>query len=59
MVYNDRSKSRRHKLELEVANVEVLANHFDASFIKDYKSNSDNYSKGMFFILYYSCRLIV
>ena len=59
MVYNVRLRARRRKLELEAANVEVLANHFDVSFIKDYKSNSDNYFKGMFLILYYSCCLIM
>ena len=59
MVYNVRLRARRRKLELEAANVEVLANYFDVSFIKDYKSNSDNYFKGMFLILYYSCCLIM
>ena len=59
MVYNVRLRARRRKLELEAANVKVLANHFDVSFIKDYKSNSDNYFKGMFLILYCSCCLIM
>ena len=58
MVYNVPLRARRSKVELEAANVEVLANHFNLSFINDYKSNSDNYSKGMFF-LYYSCCLIM
>ena len=49
MVYNVRLKARRRRLELEADDVKVLANHFDASFIKDYKSNSDDYSKGMCF----------
>ena len=35
----------RRKLELEAENVEVLTHHFHTSFIKNYKSNSDNYSK--------------
>ena len=46
MVYNVILRARRRKLELEADNVEVLAHHFDTSFIKNYKSNSDNYSKG-------------
>ena len=59
IVYNIRLRDRRRKLELEAANIEVLANHFDASCINDYKSDSDNYSKGMFVFLYYSCCLIM
>ena len=51
MVYNVRLRARRRKLELEADNVEVLAHHFDTSFIKDYKFNSDNYSKGELFHL--------
>ena len=48
MVYNVnvRLRARRRYLELEVDNVEVLEHHFDTSFIEDYKSKSDNYSKG-------------
>ena len=46
MVYNVRLRARRRKLELEDKNVEVLDHHFDTSFIKNYKSNSDDYSKG-------------
>ena len=46
MVYNVRLRARRRTLELEADNDEVLAPDFDTSFIKDYKSNSDNYSKG-------------
>ena len=46
MVYNVCLRPRHRKLVLEATNVEVAANYFDASFIKDYKSNSDNYSKG-------------
>ena len=41
MVYNVRLSA---VLELEAGNVEVLGHNFDTSFIKDYKSNSDNYS---------------
>ena len=33
MVYNVRLRVRRRKLELEADNVEVLAHHFDTSFI--------------------------
>ena len=51
MVYNVNLRARCRKLDLEGDNVEVLAHHFDTSFIKDYKSNSDNYSKGEFFHL--------
>lgn len=51
MVYNVRLRARRRKLELEADNVEVLAHHFDTSFIKDYKSNSYNYCKGELFHL--------
>ena len=58
-VYNIRLRARRRELALTPANVEVTANNFDASFIKDYRSNSDNYSKGMLFIKYYSCCLVV
>ena len=46
MVYNVRLREHRHKLKLEADNVVDLVYHFDTSFIKDYKSNSDNYSKG-------------
>ena len=46
MVYNVRLRARRRKLELDAGNIEILAYHFDPSFIKNYKSNSDNYSKG-------------
>ena len=35
MVYNVPLRARRRKLELEAANVEVLANHFHTSFIND------------------------
>ena len=59
MVYNVRLRTHRRKLELEAVNIEVLANHFNASFINDYKSGSDNYFKGKFVLLYYSCCLIV
>ena len=59
MVYNVHLRASRRQLALEATNVEVVANHFDGSFIKDYRSNSDNYSKGMLFITYYSCCLIV
>ena len=45
MVYNVRLRARRRKLELDAGNIEFLAHHFDPSFIKNYKSNSDNYSK--------------
>ena len=47
MVYNVRLRARQHKLELADKNVDFLAHHFDTSFIKNYKSNSDNYSKGV------------
>ena len=46
MVYNVRLRARRRKLELDTSNIEILAHHFDPSFIKNYKSNSYNYSKG-------------
>ena len=46
MVYNVRLRVRRRKLELDAGNIEILAYHFDPSSIKNYKSNSDNYSKG-------------
>ena len=46
MVYNVRLRARQRKLELEDKNIEVLAHHFDTSFIKNYKSSSDNYYKG-------------
>ena len=46
MIYNIRLRARRRKLELDAGNIEILAHHFDPSFIKNYKSNSDNYSKG-------------
>ena len=46
MVCIVRLRARHLKLTLEVANVKVAANHFDTSFIKDYVSNSDNYSIG-------------
>ena len=46
MVYNVRLRARRRKFELETDNGEVLAHHFDTFFIKNYKSNSNNYSKG-------------
>ena len=59
MVYNIRLRARCRKLELKAANVEILANPIDVSFIKDSKFNSNNYSKGIFFILYYSCCLIM
>ena len=59
MVYNARLRARRRKLELEAASIEVLANHFDASCINDYKSDSDNYSKVMFVLLYYSWCLVM
>ena len=41
MVYNVRLRERRHKLKLEADNVVDLV-------YQDYKSNSDNYSKGEF-----------
>ena len=58
MIYNVRLRARRRQSELEAANIEVATNHFDASFIKDYKAISDNYSKGKLFIMYYSFLLI-
>ena len=51
MVCNVRLRACRRKLELETDNVVVLAHHFDTSFIKDYKFNSDNYSKSELFHL--------
>ena len=51
MVYNVRLREHRHKLKLEADNVVDLLYHFDTSFIKDYKSNSDNYSKGEFHLV--------
>ena len=51
MVHNVRLRARRRKLELDADNVEVLAHHFDTSFIKDDKSNSDNCSKGEFHLV--------
>ena len=51
MVYNVRLRARRRKLELKADNVEALVHHFDTSFIKDYKSSSDNYSKGEFHLV--------
>ena len=51
MVYNVRLRARRRKLGLDANNVEILVHHFDTSFIKDYKSNSDNYSKGEFHLV--------
>ena len=59
MVYNVHLRAHRRKFELEAVNIEVLAKNFDASFINDYKSGSDNYFKGMFVLLYYSCCLIM
>ena len=46
MIYNVRLRARRRKLEVGDKIVEILAHHFDTSFIKNYKSNSDNDSKG-------------
>ena len=59
MVYNLHLRARRRKFELEAVNVNLLANYFDVSFINDYKTNLDNYSKGMFVLLYYACCLIM
>ena len=51
IVHNVRLRAHRRKLELEAGNVEILAHNFDTSFIKDNKSNSDNYSKGAFHLV--------
>ena len=51
MVYNVRLRAHHCKLELKADNVEILVHHFDTSFIKDYKSNSVNYSKGQFHLV--------
>ena len=59
MVYNVRLRAIRRKLELEDKNVEVLALHFDISFIKNYKSSSDNYSKGEAFIICFVSILVI
>ena len=59
MVYNVRLRARQRKLELEDKNVEVLAHHFDTSFIKNYKSSSDNYSKGELLLICFVSLLII
>ena len=59
MVYNIRLRARRRKLELEDKNVEVLAHHYDTSFIKNYKSNSDNYSKGELLLICFVSLLVI
>ena len=59
MVYNVRLRARQRKLELEDKNVEVLAHHFDTSFIKDYKSSSDNYSKGELLLACFVSLLVI
>ena len=59
MVYNVRLRARRRKLELEDKNVEVLAHYFDTLFIKNYKSNSDNYSKGESLLICFVSLLII
>ena len=59
MVYNVRLRARQRKLELEDKNVVVLAHHFDTSFIKNYKSNSDNYSKGELLLTCFVSLLII
>ena len=56
--YNVRLRACRRKSELESANIEIETKHFDESFIKDYRTISDNYSKGGLFIIYYSRWLI-
>ena len=59
MVYNVRLRARQRKLELEDKNVEVLAHHFDTSFIKNYKSSSDNYSKGELLLICFVSLLVI
>ena len=59
MVYNVRLRARQRKLELKDKNVEVLAHHFDTSFIKNYKSSSDNYSKGELLLICFVSLLII
>ena len=59
MVYNIRLRARWRKLELENKKAEVLAHHFDASFINNNKSNSDNYSKGELLLTCFVSLLII
>ena len=59
MVYNVRLRARQLKLELEDKNIEVLAHHFDTSFIKNYKSSSDNYSKGELLLTCFVSLLVI
>ena len=40
---------------MEAPNIEGATNHFDTSFIKDYKAKSNNYSKDKLIIIQYSC----
>ena len=59
MIYNVRLRARRRKLESEDKNSEALAHHFDTSFIKNYKSSSDNYTKGELLIKCYVSFLVI
>ena len=59
MVYNLHLRARRCKFELEAVKINFFSKLFDISFINDYKTNFDNYSKGMFVLLYYTCCLIM
>ena len=58
IAYNVRLRACRRKSELETTNIEIETKHFDESFIKDYRTTSDNYSKGGLLIIYYSRWLI-
>ena len=56
--YNVRLRACRRKSKLETANIEIETKHFDEFFLKDYRTISENYSKGGLFIIYYSRWLI-
>ena len=59
MVYNVRLRVRRRKFELEDKHIEGLVRHFDTSFIKNYKYNSDNYSKGELLLICFVSLLVI
>ena len=48
MINNVRIRTRKKKLELDYANIDIDPNHFDTTYITSYQDTVDNYIKGKY-----------
>ena len=52
MINNVRICACQRKRELERLNIVIHPKHFDTSFITTYKDTSDNYTEGIYMLVY-------